>query len=124
MQTRINEIDKRIKHLEQEWQELVMEHERAEMLLLKASEDGKKDGISLKEALSQQIFEQETMMKMFQKEKDYLQNSKVERSKQQELWGDLKKLFDVKTKCYHENKMNGIGGTLSVTKGAETFILQ
>lgn len=50
--------------------------------------------------------------------------TKDERKKQIEMWSDLSDLFDMKNKCFLENKQKGLGGTLSVTKEAETFTLQ
>ncbi|XP_021693477.1 intraflagellar transport protein 81 homolog [Aedes aegypti] len=137
MQSKITETDKSIKSLESQWQELQLEFERSELLLEKANEeianlaaingDGSSSGtrVSLKETLAQQIFEQETVGKRLAEEKTALQGSKMERQRQQEMWGDLKRLFEVKIRCFHENKQRGPGGTLSVSRGgAETFILQ
>ncbi|KXJ81112.1 intraflagellar transport protein 81 homolog [Aedes albopictus] len=136
MQSKITEADKSIKWLESQWQELQLEFERSELLLEKANEEianlaaldgstGKTARVSLKETLAQQIFEQETVGKRLAEERATLQGSKVERQRQQEMWGDLKRLFEVKIRCFHENKQRGPGGTLSVSRGgAETFTLQ
>lgn len=136
MQSKITEADKSIKSLESQWQELQLEFERSELLLEKANEEianlaaidgstGKTTRVSLKETLAQQIFEQETVGKRLAEERATLQGSKVERQRQQEMWGDLKRLFEVKIRCFHENKQRGPGGTLSVSRGgAETFTLQ
>lgn len=138
MQSKITDTDKSIKSLEQQWQELQLEFERSQLLLEKANEEianlaaindeavsGKSTRISLKETLAQQIFEQETISKRLIEERGNLQGSKTERLRQQEMWGDLKRLFEVKIRCYQENKLRGPGGTLSVSRGgAETFILQ
>ncbi|XP_065080099.1 intraflagellar transport protein 81 homolog [Ochlerotatus camptorhynchus] len=138
MQSKITDTEKSIKALEQQWQELQLEFERSELLLEKANEEianlaaingdgasGKPARISLKETLAQQIFEQETIGKRLVEERGNLQGSKTERQRQQEMWGDLKRLFEVKIRCFQDNKLRGPGGTLSVSRGgAETFILQ
>ena len=48
--------------------------------------------------------------------------TKNERKKQIELWSDLSDLFALKKKCFNETKQ--LGGTMSITNEAETFILQ
>ncbi|XP_055605755.1 intraflagellar transport protein 81 homolog [Uranotaenia lowii] len=133
MQTKITEADKAIKSLEQQWQELQLEYERSELLLEKAGEElaaavtdpSGKTRLSLKETLSQQIFEQETIGKRMLEDRNRLQGNRTERQRQQEMWGDLKRLFEVKIKCFYDNKQRGPGGTMSVSRGgAETFTLQ
>ncbi|XP_058813408.1 intraflagellar transport protein 81 homolog [Topomyia yanbarensis] len=135
LQSKITDTDKSIRTLEQQWQELQLEHERSELLLEKASEEnanlaaiaesGGKTRVSLKEQLAQQIFEQETIGKRLVDDRNYLQTNIAQRQRQQEMWGDLKKLFDMKIRCFHEKKQRGPGGTLSVSQGgAETFTLQ
>ncbi|XP_053682142.1 intraflagellar transport protein 81 homolog [Sabethes cyaneus] len=137
MQTKIAEAEKAIKTLEQHWQELQLEYERSELMLEKANEEivvsaeppggesGGKPHASLKETLAQQIFEQETIGKRLQEDKITLQSGKARRQRQQEMWSDLRNLFDVKIRCFHDSKQRGPGGTLSVTRGgAETFTLQ
>ncbi|XP_055523843.1 intraflagellar transport protein 81 homolog [Wyeomyia smithii] len=136
MQSNITEAEKAIKTLEQQWQELQLEHERSQLLLEKANEEmanlepsggesGVKTRASLKETLAQQIFEQETIGKRLQEDRSSLQSGKARRQRQQEMWSDLRKLFEVKIRCLHDSKQRGPGGTLSVTRGgAETFTLQ
>ncbi|XP_058060644.1 intraflagellar transport protein 81 homolog [Anopheles bellator] len=131
MQSKITETERTIRTLEQQWQELQLEHERSQLLLEKANEetlsrDGATEGrVSLKETLSQQIFEQESIGKRLSEEKAKLAASKTDRAQQLEMWTDLRRLFEVKIRCLHEGKQRGPGGTLSVSRGgAETFTLQ
>lgn len=53
-----------------------------------------------------------------------MNSTKDDRHKQIEMWTDLADLFDLKMRCFHEKKQEGIGGTMSITKTSETFILQ
>ncbi|XP_053670813.1 intraflagellar transport protein 81 homolog [Anopheles nili] len=129
MQTKITESERAIHTLEQQWQELQMEHERSQLLLEKANEElsatGTTGRTSLKETLSQQILEQETSVKRLVEEKANLLASKNDRAQQLQMWSDLRKLFEVKIRCLHEGQQRGPGGTLSVSRGgAETFTLQ
>ncbi|XP_001847419.2 intraflagellar transport protein 81 homolog [Culex quinquefasciatus] len=136
LQTKITDTEKAIKSLEQQWQELQLEFERSELLLEKANEEivnqttgseasGGKSRVSLKETLAQQIFEQETIGKRLLEDRNLLQGNRDERQRQQEMWGDLRKLFECKIRCFQESKQRGPGGTLSVSRGgAETFTLQ
>lgn len=70
LQAEINETDKVIKRMEQKWQDLKIEYDRAELLLEKAREEMQEDNVvpgteksqsSLKETLSLQIHEQESI---------------------------------------------------------------
>ena len=132
MQSKITETERAIHKLEQEWQELQLEHERSQLLLEKANEElsaataaGSGERVSLKETLSQQILEQEASLKRLTEEKANLQASKTDRAQQLQMWTDLRKLFEVKIRCLNESKQRGPGGTLSVSRGgAETFTLQ
>uniref|UniRef100_A0A182XVD4 IFT81 calponin homology domain-containing protein n=1 Tax=Anopheles stephensi TaxID=30069 RepID=A0A182XVD4_ANOST len=129
MQTKITETERAIHKLEQEWQELQMEHERSQLLLEKVNEEmstaGNGERVSLKETLSQQILEQEAAIKRLSEERTMLLATKNDRAQQLEMWSDLRKLFEVKIRCLHERKQRGPGGTLSVSRGgAETFTLQ
>ncbi|XP_050081847.1 intraflagellar transport protein 81 homolog [Anopheles aquasalis] len=132
MQSKITETERAIRTLEQQWQELQLEHERSQLLLEKANEEmvsvgggGTGGRTSLKETLSQQIFEQETIAKRLSEEKARLGASKADRVQQLEMWTDLRRLFEVKIRCLNESKQRGPGGTLSVSRGgAETFVLQ
>uniref|UniRef100_A0A336MSW3 CSON000794 protein n=1 Tax=Culicoides sonorensis TaxID=179676 RepID=A0A336MSW3_CULSO len=123
MQSEINETTRNIKKLEENWQDLQVEFERLEMLLEKTREKNTQD--TLRETLSQQIHQQEKLRLKYGEDKKHLEDSREIRAKQQELWMDVCRLFEVKAKCMQDAKMNGIGGTMSLTKdGAETFTLQ
>ena len=69
MQAEINETDKEIKRMEQKWQDLKIDYDRAELLLGKAQEEMQEGSVSgpekgqssLKETLNLQIHEQESI---------------------------------------------------------------
>lgn len=100
------------------------------MLLEKAREElrtlsgGETTRTSLKETLISQINEQESMLQRLQAEKSNLLETREQRSKQQEMWSDLIRLLQIKTKCLHDAMIKGPGGTLMVDHNAETFTLQ
>ncbi|XP_058460372.1 intraflagellar transport protein 81 homolog [Malaya genurostris] len=122
LQSKISDTEKSIRTLEQQWQELQLEHERCQLLLEKAfeenaslaadSEPGGNVRVSLKETLSHQIFEQESIGKRLLEDKTSLQGNINQRQRQQEMWTDLKTLFGAKIRCFHEKKQRGPGGTL------------
>ncbi|CRK92406.1 CLUMA_CG005968, isoform A [Clunio marinus] len=134
LQAEYIETEKELKKLEQKWQDLKLDYDRAEMLLEKArlesegsprsrrSNEGKTG--TLKETLTLQLREQENIYSKLKTERDHIQSSKNDRYKQIEMWTDLGELFELKKKCYLEAKKQGIGGTLSFTNTSETFTLQ
>lgn len=142
IQSDINETTRNIKKLEENWKDLQVEYERLEMLLEKSREKDTQD--TLRETLSQQIYQQEKLrskygevrisfllklwekkLSFFLKEKTKLTETRELRAKQQDLWMNVCRIFEVKAKCSRDAKASGIGGTMSLTKdGAETFTLQ
>ncbi|XP_063696260.1 intraflagellar transport protein 81 homolog [Culicoides brevitarsis] len=123
MQSEINEATRNIKKLEENWQDLQVEYERLNMLMENTKKKDAQD--TVRETLSKEISQQEKLRSKYGEEKTYLTESREIRAKQQELWSDVCRLFEVKARCFKEAKSNGIGGTMSLTKdGAETFTLQ
>lgn len=59
IQSDINETTRNIKKLEENWKDLQVEYERLEMLLEKSREKDTQD--TLRETLSQQIYQQEKL---------------------------------------------------------------
>lgn len=52
-----------------------------------------------------------------------LKNDKSNIELQRSMWQDLNAILNVKIECHREAMEAGAGGTLSVNKGTETFIL-
>lgn len=104
---------------------MLLEKAREELRSLSAGTAKTAQRTSLKDTLTSQIYDQESISSKLQEQKQTLVATKFERSKQHELWTDLKHLFEIKMKCQQEAKLQDFGGTLSITRnGAETFILQ
>ncbi|KAG5670735.1 hypothetical protein PVAND_000977 [Polypedilum vanderplanki] len=123
-----SDTDRELRKLEEKWKDLKTDQERLEKLLEKAKteNDGNRNGNSttLRETLSMQLREQENTYARLKNQISHLQMTKEDRRKQIELWNDLAELFDLKIKCFVEQKQKGIGGTMQVTSGSETFTLQ
>lgn len=52
-----------------------------------------------------------------------LKNDKSNIGLQRSMWHDLNAILKVKIECHREAMEAGVGGTLSVNKGTETFTL-
>lgn len=129
MRTDIRDSETQIHRLEDQYRELQIEKERAELLIenaqaeLQAGDNGEFK-ITLQDTLGQQIRDEEAKMLRAQKALNQVRGSKEEMLNQMAMWHDLCKLLEVKLKCSEEQRNNALGGTIQIDRNAQTFTLQ
>lgn len=128
LQTEISEHERKIADLETTYRNLQLEQERVEMLIERAEEEQQTGNgefrTGLKDSLSQSLRDEEAKLLRLQQEKNQLIGSKDARQNQIMMWADLDKLLQVKLKCCQDQRQRGLGGTMQIDRGAETFTLQ
>lgn len=129
IRTAIKEAENQIHRLEDQYRELQIEKERAELLIENAQAELQNPNngefkITLQDSLGQQIRDEEAKMLRAQKALNQVKGNKEERMNQMAMWQDLCKLLEIKLKCSQELKNNAIGGTMQIERNAQTFTLQ
>ena len=129
LRTEIKETESQINRLEDQYRELQVEKERAELLIANAqaelqSPDNGEFKITLQDSLGQQIRDEEAKLLRAQRALNQMRGNKEERLSQMGMWQDLCKLLQVKLKCSQEQKQNAMGGTMQIERNAQTFTLQ
>lgn len=128
--TDIKDTETQIHRLEDQYRELQVERERAELLIenaqaeLQDTEDNGMFKITLQDSLGQQIRDEEAKVLRAQKALNQVRGNKEERKNQMAMWQDLCKLLQVKLKCSEDQRNTAIGGTMQIEKNAQTFTLQ
>lgn len=125
LDTELSDTQKEIVKLEEKWRDSQVEQDRMATLLEKArTDDDGKFKISLKDSLEQNIRDQEAQLLRLRQDHNLFSSNKEDRANQERMWSDLGQLLQVKLKCTLEQKSQGIGGTIQIERGAETFTLQ